>query len=91
MSLDERQRRRLADIIEDDLGEAKIRSASVTVSPGGEIVVNELFLRYPGRLEVALGIGRYCDDLIMEVHEDEGWRRMTIGRDYADELEEMRP
>jgi len=88
----------------EDIRGATVTSCTVDVDEHGRITVEEIILRRQDRREVAIGISGMRPEstrtepvITMDVYDRpgvrrpwsvQGWREMTIERDYAEELED---
>ena len=83
--------RRLERIIRDDLEHATVSSAMVLVEEDGRIYFDEIALRLENGREVVIEAemrGKW-PMLVLEIHDGQDWRNMSVAEDYAEELEEL--
>ncbi|WP_214084220.1 hypothetical protein [Methanoculleus sp.] len=94
--------RRLERLVEEDLKHATVISSTVHVDAAGRISLEEIILRRQDRREVSIGLAgvrpestRTEPAITMDVYDGpgvrrpwsmQGWREMSIERDYAEEL-----
>ncbi len=85
--------RRIAGLVEVDLTGAVVSSSSAYVEADGRIRLDELTIRIPGGQTISIAaegaLAGGPADLKLEAHGLAGWREVTVGRNYATELQEI--
>ena len=77
--------------LNEDLRGAVVTDSVPVVDDDGKIFLDEIILRLEDGRKVAIvpEMRGMCPWLVLEIHDGQGWRNMSVAEDYAEELEEL--
>ena len=81
----------LETCLNKDLRGAIVTDAVPVVDDDGKIFLGEIILRLEDGRKVAIvpEMRGMCPWPVLEIHDGQNWRGMTVAEDYAEELEEL--
>ena len=81
----------LETYLNEDLRGAVVSDSVPVVDDDGKIFLGEIILRLEDGRKVAIvpEMRGMCPWLVLEIHDGQDWRGMTVAEDYADELGEL--
>ena len=90
-SIPEAAREELETYLNEDLRGAVVTVTAPIVDEDGRIYFDEIALRLENGREVVIEAemrGKW-PMLVLEIHDGQDWRNMSVAEDYAEELEEL--
>ncbi|WP_461368577.1 hypothetical protein [Candidatus Darwinibacter acetoxidans] len=90
-SIPEAAQEGLETYLNEDLRGAVVSDSVPVVDDDGKIFLDEIILRLEDGRKVAIvpEMRGMCPWLVLEIHDGQGWRNMSVAEDYAEELEEL--
>ena len=81
----------LETYLNEDLRGAVVSDSVPVVDDDGKIFLGEIILRLEDGRKVAIvpEMRGMCPWPVLEIHDGQNWRGMTVAEDYAEELEEL--
>ena len=87
MALSSAERARLKGLVWQDLAGAIITGATIDIADNGDISLQEVCLRTEHEDVVAINLADDAREMVLRVDDTpKGWRRVSVDRDYDEEL-----